>query len=338
MLTPRQQEVLNLIIQLYGQFEEPIGSKTLLRESYLKVSPATIRNDMVVLEQQGLLMKPHTSSGRIPSIDGYRYYIDGIIHQEDKELPFLDDDANFEELTQAKHYSPLQLTQLCADILVSLTGFTAVVLGQNKESHYFEEFKLVPIDRTRYISILMTDKGNIESEQIELKVSLSKDDITKSVEMINDELKGVVLEDTYQRMKLGIPLLTQRLTGYQLDFSPLIEKSMHHIKGHRYYISGKSNLFDLIDGQTSREALKHLFELIDGSREMYHLLEEQEEGINIMFGYEFLADSLANINLLTGSFVNENQKIILGLLGPTTMSYEKVIALLEVMINKLSIQ
>lgn len=338
MLTPRQQEVLNLIVQLYGQFEEPIGSKTLLRESYLKVSPATIRNDMVVLEQQGYLIKAHTSSGRIPSQDGYRYYIEGVIQQEDKELPLLDDEANFEELTQAKLYDTLQLTQLCADILVSITGYTAVVLGQDTESYYFEEFKLVPINRTRYIAIIMTDKGNVESEQIDLNVTLSKEDIQKLVAMINDELKGVVLEDAYQRMKLGIPLLTQRITGYQLDFSPLIEKAMHHIKGHRYYISGKSNIFELINGQTSKEALKHLFELLDGSREMYQLLEDQGEGIHIKFGYEFLADSVANINLLTGSFVNESQKIILGLLGPSTMSYEKVIALLEMMIKKLSIQ
>lgn len=338
MLTPRQQEILNLIINLYAQFEEPIGSKTLLRESYLKVSPATIRNDMVVLERLGYLMKAHTSSGRIPSKDGYRYHVKAIIEHEDKELPMLEDDTNFDELTNAKHYSPLQLTQLFANILVSITGHTAVVLGQDMESHYFEEFKLVPIDRSRYIAILMTDKGNIESENIDLKVSLLKEDIPKVVAMINDELQGVVLEDAYQRMKFGIPLVTQRITGYQLDFSPLIEKAMHHIKGHRYYVSGKSNLFDLVDGQTSKDSIKYLFELVDGSREMYQLLEDQQQGIGIKFGYEFLSDSVANINLITGSFVNENQKIVLGLLGPMTMSYEKIIALLEMMISKLSNQ
>lgn len=336
MLTPRQQEILNLIIQLYGRYEEPIGSKTLLKESYLKVSPATIRNDMVALERLGLLMKAHTSSGRIPSQDGYRYYIEQIIQQEDRDLTMIDENVNFKELSQARNYSPLKLTQLSADILVSLTSFTAVVLGQDLESHYFEEFKLVAVDSTRYISIIMTDKGNIESEHIDLNISLSQDDIVKVTQMINDELNGVVIEDAYQRMKLVIPLLTQRITGYQLDFSSLAEKAMSHIKGHHYYISGKSNIFDAIEGPTDKEAVKHLFELLDGSQEMYDILEQQPSGIGINFGHEFLKDDVSNINLVTGSFVKDNQKYILGLLGPSTMAYEKVIALLELLIGKLS--
>ena len=326
MLTPRQQEILNLIIQLYGRFEEPIGSKTLLNESYLKVSPATVRNDMVVLERLGLLMKPHTSSGRIPSQDGYRYYIEQVIHQEERDLTMIDENVTFRELLQARNYSPLKLTQLSADILVSLTGFTAMVLGQDLEAHFFDEFKLVAVDSTRYISIIMTDKGNIESEHINLNVSLSQDDLNKISQMINQELHGVELEDAYQRMKLGIPLLTQKIIGYQLDFSPLVEKAMHHIKGHHYYISGKSNVFDLIDGPTEKDALKHLFELLDGSKEMYKLLEQQPDGIGIKFGHEFLQNGVSNINLITGSFTKENQKFILGLLGPSTMAYVKVIA------------
>lgn len=336
MLTPRQQEILNLIIQLYGRYEEPIGSKTLLKESYLKVSPATIRNDMVALEQLGLLMKAHTSSGRIPSQDGYRYYIEKIIHQKDRDLTMIDENVNFKELSQARNYSPLKLTQLSADILVSLTGFTAVVLGQDLELHYFEEFKLVAVDSTRYISIIMTDKGNIESEHIDLNISLSQDDILKVTQMINDELNGVLLEDAYQRMKHVIPLLTQRITGYPLAFSSLTEKAMSHIKGHHYYISGKSNIFDAMEGPTDNEDVKHLFDLLDGSQEMYDILEQQPSGIGIKFGHEFLKDDVSNINLVTGSFVKDNQKYILGLLGPSTMAYEKVIALLELLIGKLS--
>ncbi|XJS11720.1 heat-inducible transcriptional repressor HrcA [Aerococcaceae bacterium WGS1372] len=336
MLTPRQQEILNLIIQLYGRFEVPIGSKTLLNESYLKVSPATVRNDMVVLERLGLLMKPHTSSGRIPSQDGYRYYIEQVIHQEERDLTMIDENVNFKEILQARNYSPLKLTQLSADILVSLTGFTAIVLGQDLESHFFDEFKLVAIDSTRYISIIMTDKGNIESEHINLGLSLSQDDLDKVTQLINEELSGVELEDAYQRMKLGIPLLTQKIIGYQLDFSTLVEKAMNHIKGHHYYISGKSNAFELVDGPTDKKALKHLFELLDGSKEMYKILEQQPSGIGIKFGHEFLQPSVSNINLITGSFMKDNQKFILGLLGPSTMAYEKVIALLELLIGKLS--
>lgn len=335
MLTPRQQEVLNLIVRLYGQFEEPIGSKTLLKESLLKVSPATIRNDMVVLEQRGLLKKAHTSSGRIPSINGYRYYIDRII-DEDDELDIKLDDDSFEALTRARNYNPIQLAQLSADILVSLTGYTVVVLGQNQEPHRLAEFKLVPINHSRYIAILLTDYGKVESEIIDLQVILSREDIQRLTDMVNDELKGLILEEAYQRMKLSIPLLTQRLTAYQLDFSSLVEKAMHNIKGHRYYVSGKTNLFDLLDSSTAKDTIKELFELVDGSREMYQLLESRQKGINVLFGHEFLSNDLTLINLITGAYENQNQKMIIGLLGPTTMSYERIIPMMAMMINNLS--
>ena len=82
MLTARQQQILQLIVQLYGQYEEPIGSKTLLQKSLLDVSPATVRNDMLALERIGYLKKAHSSSGRIPSFDGYRYYVDRLIEDQ----------------------------------------------------------------------------------------------------------------------------------------------------------------------------------------------------------------------------------------------------------------
>lgn len=333
MLTPRQKEVLNLIVRLYGQLEEPIGSKTLLKESLLKVSPATIRNDMVVLERRGLLMKAHTSSGRIPSINGYRYYINRIIDNDD-EIKMNDD--SFEALSKARNYNPIQLAQLSADILVSLTGYTAVVLGQNQEPHRFAEFKLVAINNSRYISILLTDYGKVESEIIDLQVTLTREDIQRITKMVNEELNGAVLEDAYQRMKLSIPLLTQKITAYQLDFSSLIEKAMHNIKGHRYYVSGKSNLFNLLDSNTSKETIKELFELVDGSRELYQLLESRHKGIEVLFGNEFLSNDLNLINLVTGSYENQNQKMIIGLLGPSTMSYERIIPMMGLMVNNLS--
>lgn len=335
MLTPRQQEVLYIIVELYGRFEEPVGSKTLLKESLLKVSPATIRNDMAALEDKGFLTKAHTSSGRIPSTDGYRYYIDYIIEQEENSMIDLEIES-FEALIQARNYSPLELARLSSDLLASLTGYTAMVLGQDQVPHRLEEFKLVPLNKTRYITLLMTDYGKIESDMFELNMPLSSEDITKAAAVVNEELKGVVLEDVYQRMKLSIPLQIQKVIGYQLDFSPVVEKAMHNIKGHRYFVSGKSNIFDLIDSNSSKETIKELFDLVDGSRAMYQLLEARTEKVEVIFGHEFLSDQLSQINLITGSYRNQNQRIIIGLLGPTTMAYERIIPMIDIMINKLS--
>lgn len=336
LLTPRQQEILYLIVSLYGKLEEPVGSKTLLRESLMPISPATVRNEMVVLEKNGYLIKAHTSSGRIPSVEGYRYYVEHIIDQDYHEDMI--DDASFAQLINNKHYNPLQLAQLTADILVSLTGYTAVVLGQDQEAHHLAEFKLVMLNERRYLSIIITNFGKIESHVGEFKYEVSKDDLSKITTLINEELSGSLLEDAYQRLKLSIPLLTQRITGYQIDFSQVVEKAMLNIRGHQYYVSGKSNLLEFIELQDSKENIKEIFEIIDGSNTMYQLLEKRQAGINVIFGEDLPIPGLNKINLITGSYINQNQKITIGLFGPTVMSYEKILPMFDMMLKILRVQ
>lgn len=338
MLTPRQKEILRLIVQLYSRYEEPIGSKTLLQESLLKVSPATIRNDMAHLESEGLLMKPHTSSGRVPSQSAYRFYVQGLIDKNKEEGKSqkreMDDDdvRSLAALLEARHYNPLQLAQLAADILVSLTRFTVVTLGQDQENHLLEEFKLVPLNNTEYLAILMTDSGRIESDIIDLGHQFTRELIHRLVELINDELQGMTLEDVYTRMKLSIPLLTQRAIGYQIDFLPLIEKARDNIKGHQYSVSGKSNLFNFIQPGIHQDAFKEVFELLDGSRKMFELMESTPQGIDVKFGQDFLSYDLG-LNMVTGSYFNQNQKIVLGVIGPSSMAYERIIPMVDSVVN-----
>lgn len=336
MLTPRQRKILYLIVQLYGEFEEPVGSKTLLKESLLNVSPATIRNDMVILEREGLLKKAHTSSGRIPSFDGYRYYVNRLIHhEEDMKVSGEDRDA-FSELFRERQYDELELAQMCADILVSMTGYTSVVFGQSKETHRLKELKLVFLNDNSLIAILLTDKGKVESQLFQTNFTLTKDLLKRTAQIINDELMDLPLDEVSQRMKLTIPLLTQRIVSYQFDFSELIEKTMHHLKGHHYNIIGKNNLFDFVDAQSTAEELKQLFTLIDGSPRMYQLLEERQPGIEVLFGIDVTPNGFTNLSIVTGTFTIQHQQITIGLVGPTTMSYHRVIALMEKMIHELA--
>lgn len=332
MLTKRQKEILSLIVQLYSRFEEPIGSKTVLRESLLQVSPATIRNDMAVLESQGLLVKPHTSSGRVPSLTAYHYYVSRIMNMEDKRVLDDDDINSLSALIEAKANQPIQSAQLAADIMVSLTNYTVLVLGQDQEAHRLEEFKLVPLNRSDYLAILITDTGRIESEIVNLKYQFTREELDRIVTLVNEELHDVTLEEVYQRMKLSIPLLTQRAVGYQVDFLSLIEKARDNLRGHHYYVSGKDNLFDLMNAQMSKEAFKDILEIVDGSRKMYQVLESCQTGVDVKFGYEFLKHH-PEITMVSGSFAKDNQKIVLAILGPKSMVYERIIPMLDKVIH-----
>lgn len=336
MLTPRQRQVLYLIVRLYSEFEEPVGSKTLLRESLLNVSPATIRNDMVVLEREGLLKKAHTSSGRIPSFSGYRYYVDRLIHHEDEMKVLEEDDHAIAELFHERQADDLQLAQMAADVLVSLTGYTAVVLGQSNDSHHLKEFKLVYLNEKNLIAIMITDGGRVETELFVMHYPVTKEMVAKASEIVNDELIGTSIEDVYHRLKLTIPLLTQRAISYQFDFSPLAEKTLHSLKGRQYHIGGKNNLFDFIEPQTNSEELKRLFTLVDGSASMYDMLENRGQGIEVLFGSDLKAYGIENLSMVTGKFQQKNQEYTLGLIGPTTMPYHQIIGLMEKMITELS--
>lgn len=341
-MTPRQKEVLALIIRLFGLMEEPIGSKTLLAKSKMKVSPATIRNDMSALEKEGMLVKAHRSSGRLPSKEGYRFYVQQLINKDpdikssSAKVAKQIEEVDFDEIVNNRRYSPIQTARMSADMLVILTGLTTIVLGQDLETHLFETFRLFALDETHVMALLTTDTGKIQSEIFEIPIELSRQQSAEITEMINEELSGLSLSDAYQRMKLSIPMMIQRMIGVQLDFSPLVQIMQEQVKGHQYFVSGKHEIYNLIQPNLGPQAIKDLLKLVDGSSDIYRLLEEQNEGVSVLFGHELNPKSLSHVNLLTSTYQSDQQKISIGLIGPMTMRYDALIPLMYRLKNQLA--
>lgn len=336
MLTPRQHQILDLIVQLYSNLESPIGSKTLLKESLLDVSPATIRNEMVVLEKNGFLIKAHSSSGRIPSYEGYRYYVNRLIDHDERDLSdrYEADLEAVQELFRNRPDHTFKTAKMVADLMVSLTGFTSLVFGQSMEDHYVANFKLVQLSDYQLMAILMTDQGHVESQIFQFHYGLSAQQVEDLVNLLNDELLGLPLEDAYQRLKLTIPLLIQRQIGRLLDFSALVEKTIQQVKGHQYLIRGKNNLFDFFDSQNTVPEFKEFFNLIEGSKELFDILEARQDGIEVLFGQDFAPESMQNLALITASFTLDAQRMTLCLLGPSTMRFSRIIPMMELIIGK----
>ena len=144
---------------------------------------------------------------------------------------------------------------------------------------------------------------------------------------INQEIVGLSLLEAQQRLKLTLPLLMQRLVGFQVDFSSVITKLMRHLKGRSYYVSGKNNLFDSVEVSD----YKRLFNLIDGSAEMFQLLEAKQ-GLAVELGLGGLAD----VSLVTSSYQYQAQQVIIGLVGPATMPYQRVLGLMHHITHELA--
>ncbi|MBG9982330.1 heat-inducible transcription repressor HrcA [Aerococcaceae bacterium DSM 111020] len=336
MLTSRQEKVLALIIEQFNETNEPVGSKSLLQHSDLNVSSATIRNDMANLEKAGYLRKIHTSSGRAPSITGYRYYINQLIElSQDRTSNKFEEDV-FDDMIHDNSQQPMKKAQLASQLMSSMTGFTTFVLGQNDVTHYFETFRLVKVDSNRFMGILITQDGDVGNQLFTITVPLEYDALQTINELINRELEGLTLSESYQRMKLTIPLIIQRAVGYQLDFSKLFEKIMIQLKGHDYFVSGKEHIYQLINPSMTPAGMSTLMTLIDGSSKTYQLISQTNDGIDVLFGYDLSPNILDGVNLLTGTYYDTHHRITLGVIGPLTMGHTDVILLLDQAIDKLT--
>lgn len=203
MLTQRQKKILQAIVRQYTSTGQPVGSKHLAEKLPFKVSSATVRNEMAVLEDNDLILKEHSSSCRIPSKRGYRYYVDNLLDPQavtDNDLVVIQNSlgTGFQKIDEIISHS--------ADILSNLTSYTAFTLKPEQESVRLSGFRVVPLGNHKVIAILVTDSGEVENQSFTLPADIDTDALQTVIRMINDQLVGLPLSEVVKRLKDDIPL------------------------------------------------------------------------------------------------------------------------------------
>ncbi|MBU3828543.1 MAG: heat-inducible transcriptional repressor HrcA [Candidatus Lactobacillus pullistercoris] len=330
MLTERQELILKTIIQDFTKYHEPVGSKTVMNQLPIKVSSATIRNEMAVLEDQGLIEKTHSSSGRIPSSEGYRYYLDNLV--EPLQLPDSVYNQIVYQLDQPFHQVN-EIVQEAAKILSDLTNYTAFAEGPESHSVTITGFRIVPLSNRQVMAILVTSDGNVENQVYALPHNVSGDEIEKAVRMINDQLVGKSLKEI-------TPTLLQNLSKHHLagdhasELLSLLEDVLKDAASEQMYVDGQINLLNNNIDQNLND-LRSLYELVDQNDLISNLMsykpkENSRFPIQVRLGSELPNDLLKNYSLLTAEYnVGEYGKGTIALLGPTNMPYSQMIGLLE---------
>ena len=172
-LTRRQQVIFRTIVEQFAQVAEPIGSRTLIPLLDVQVSSATIRNEMAALEKMGLLEKTHTSSGRIPSLAGYRYYIENLMETGlDQSVS-----ESLRILFTRRHYSIQELVDVSCSLLAEMTHLTSVVLGPKSIRQKFHSLQLIPISDRTAVCVLVTDQGHVQNRTFTFRESVSLEDL-----------------------------------------------------------------------------------------------------------------------------------------------------------------
>lgn len=197
MLTNRQISIFKAIVDEFTRTAEPVGSKRLMDLLEFTCSSATIRNEMAALEDVGLLEKTHTSSGRIPSSKGYRFYVEHLMEKQ------LDEGVknSLQEVFKERHYSMDEIVKKSCDILSQMTSLTSVVLGPESKYQTLQHIQLFPLTERSAVAVFITDHGHTENKTFHFNTEVSIDDIKTCCNLLNDKLSGTPINEVVERMQ-----------------------------------------------------------------------------------------------------------------------------------------
>ncbi|MBA9025493.1 MULTISPECIES: heat-inducible transcriptional repressor HrcA [Bacillaceae] len=326
MITDRQLLILQAIIDDFIRNAQPIGSRSLSKKEGITFSSATIRNEMSDLEEFGFLEKTHTSSGRIPSEKGYRYYVDHLLAPERIKT---DDRRIIRSIFADRIYELEKIVQKSAKILSELTNYTSIVLGPKVKDNKLKKIQIISLTKETAIAIIITDTGHVENKVISLPPSFDMNEIEKMANILNDRLVGVPLAELRDKIYKEVAvLLSQHIQNYGTLVSSLAE-TLDISNPPKLFFGGKTNMlkqpeFHDIDKVSS------LLSLIDQEQGLYEIMKQNPAGIHVKIGRENNNVLLEDCSLITATYsVGEQQVGTIAILGPTRMEYSRVISLLE---------
>lgn len=327
----RKEQILKLIVEEFIKTAEPVGSSTLLKEYGLTFSSATIRNEMAELENMGFLEKTHTSSGRIPSAKGYRYYVDNLREKVEDDVIKNQIQSLFEV---NKSIQVEEAIKHSCEIISQLTNLTSVVLGPNAQTERMQKIQLVPIDDKSTVAVFVTDRGHVEHRIFELPENVSFENLETCVNILNDRIVGTPISQVADKVNLLKPLIAERVEHFEVIFKAFLEAFLKFTY-ERVSVFGKANLFEHKEFTNDIEKLKKFVTLLD-KKDVWEKLETAE-GIMVKIGSENSLTEMNDVSIVTADIrVSKDQKGTVALIGPTRMDYQRVLSAVEYLQEQLN--
>ncbi|MFD0672108.1 heat-inducible transcriptional repressor HrcA [Cohnella sp. GCM10027633] len=326
MLSERQRMILGAIIDDYVRSAEPVGSRSISKRADVSFSPATIRNEMADLEELGLLEQPHTSAGRIPSIKGYRYYVDHLVTV---------DGASEQDVRKIRSFFAEKMNHWegvighAATILSQLTNYTSIVLGPEIFDTTLKHFQLVPITDRSAVAIIVANTGHVEHRTINIPDGISMEDMSKIVAVLNDKLSGVPFFRVKSVLHSEIAKELSRYVDRCEEVLNLLEQAITEKQEPKVFLSGASNMLTQPEFKDVDKA-KSILGMLEETRMLSQLFHAHPGGIQVRIGTENAVEAINQCSLITATYSLDGQSLgTIGVLGPVRMEYGKVISLLD---------
>ncbi len=327
----RSREVFRRVVEGYLADGEPIGSRTLSREFSEDISAATIRNVMQDLEFLGLLGSPHTSAGRIPTQQGLRMFVDGIL--EVSEV----DKNDRKKIDKIVSDETNQVDEILDDISTTLSGVTqgaSLVLTPKREAP-IKHVEFLPLSISQALVVLVYADGHVENRLFKPPPGQTPSSMKEAANFLNALMEGNTLSEAKKLIKNEIDYRRQELDTLARDLvqSGLALWEDTEERHERLIVKGRANLLNESSQQEDLERIKNLFDDLERKRDIADFLEltEKGEGVRIFIGSENKLFSLTGSSLVVSPYMNSDRKIIgaVGVIGPTRLNYGRIVPVVD---------
>lgn len=323
----RQNRLLKAIVESYIKNVKPVGSKSLCE--MFDCSSATIRNDMSYLEELGYLEKTHTSSGRVPSEEGYHYYVENLM--KPKEITG-EDLLKLQTILNNKDLVLTDAINKCMEIISDITNYTSIVLGKSSENNILKQISIIPIDQKRVVAVLVTNTGHVENKQVIIPDDISIKEVVKTCEIVNKSLTGTPLNEVLEKLEFEIkPEIAKTMAKYEElcsffydAFSDFQDKANDDV-----FFGGKTNILKQPE-YNEPEKIKEIISKLENV-ELVKNIETDDKEIKVYIGNENNFDP--DTTVIKTSYNVNGEVGTLAIIGPKRMEYDKVVTLLNFLKN-----
>jgi heat-inducible transcriptional repressor len=330
-LDERAQHLLRVLISRFIDEGQPVGSRTLSRDSGLELSPATIRNIMADLEDMGFVESPHTSAGRVPTIKGYRFFVDTIVRlaqpRQGREL------QAFQHSLREAAGDPQAVALSTSNLLSAVTRLAGVVTVPRRTQMALRQIEFLPLSGRRVLAILVVNNTEVQNKILDVQRDFTEDELKRAANYLTAQFGGRDLYDVRRRLLDELKSTRESMNALMVDAIELAQDVFpESAPNSEYVMAGETNLMGIED-LADMQKLRDLFEAFSSRRDILHLLDQSlnAEGVQIFIGQESGYKMLDSCSIVAAPYTTEDDVMgVLGVIGPTRMAYERVIPIVDV--------
>ncbi len=333
-LDERKRKILKAIVSNYLETGEPVGSRTISKDTDLNLSSATIRNEMADLEELGYIVQPHTSAGRIPTDTGYRFYVDCVMEEKDNESEEMK-----EALLDRVDRMEVLLKQV-AKVLAYNTNYATMVTAPQYKNTKVKFVQLSQVDETQLLAVIVVDGNVIKNQMVNIEEIISNEDLLKLNILINSFLQGASLQDINIEMIQTMKAQAGEYANILESIFQGIVEAIHEAEELEIYTSGTTNILKYPElGDITKTS--HLLEAIEDKQILNELIDgtfskNENNDIQVYIGDETTVSDMKDYSIVTTTYeLEEGAKGTIGIIGPKRMDYKKVVKTLKSLTDEL---